>query len=132
MVRLLVCNLRSIFFPDIEFSYSPYGASFKAKKYALINMPTTLRLVQICFSIIWATNKLSLGYFLVYMAKYPHAKKLKNPEQILRKTHHRQTDGLMNKTDFIGFLPQSWRFYHVFWKFRIKLGNTQYKKKEYN
>ena len=23
-------------------------------------------------------------------------------------------DGQMNRTDFIGFLPQSWRFNHVF------------------
>ena len=80
-----------------------------------------------------------LCHFLVYMAKYPHAKK-KSTEYILRKMCHRrmarQTDGQMNRTDFVGCLL----FDYVFRKFENKIiwldcepyGNNQYKKKEYN
>ena len=46
----------------------------------------------------------------------------------------RQTDGQMNRTDFIGPLPQRWRFDHVFGKFENKVflncepyGKNQYK-----
>ena len=46
--------------------------------------------------------------------------------------HHKQIDRQMNKTDFIGPLLQSWRFNHVFGNSRIKFGNNQYNKKEYN
>ena len=39
--------------------------------------------------------------------------------------HHRQTDrqtdGQTNRTDFIGPLPQGWRFDHVFYKFENKI-----------
>ena len=35
----------------------------------------------------------------------------------------RQTDGLMNKSDFIGHLLQKWRFDHVFQKFESKILN---------
>ena len=35
--------------------------------------------------------------------------------------HHRTTDGQTDRTDFIGLLPQSWRFSHVFWKFENKI-----------
>ena len=44
----------------------------------------------------------------------------------------KQIDRQMNKTDFIGPLLQSWRFNHVFGNSRIKFGNNQYNKKEYN
>ena len=33
----------------------------------------------------------------------------------------RQTDGQMKRTDFIGPLPQRWRFDHVFRKFEKKI-----------
>ena len=33
----------------------------------------------------------------------------------------RQTVGQMNRTDFIGSLPQRWRFDHVFRKFENKI-----------
>ena len=43
----------------------------------------------------------------------------------MRKMHHRQTDrqtdGQTNRTDFIGPLPQGWRFDHVFYKFENKI-----------
>ena len=43
----------------------------------------------------------------------------------MRKMHHRQTDrqtdGETNRTDFIGPLPQGWRFDHVFYKFENKI-----------
>ena len=32
-----------------------------------------------------------------------------------------QTDGLVNKTEFIGPLPQRWRFDHVFQKLENKI-----------
>ena len=32
-----------------------------------------------------------------------------------------QPDKQMNRNDFIGFLPQSWWFNHVFWKFENKI-----------
>ena len=35
----------------------------------------------------------------------------------------RQTEGLMNRTDFIGPLLQKWRFDHVFQKFENKILN---------
>ena len=54
----------------------------------------------------------------------------------------RQTDGQMNRTDFIGPLPQRWSFHNVSQKFENKTfliwldcepyGNNQYKKKECN
>ena len=88
-------------------------------------MSNTPLLVQICLPIIYTTNKLSLRHFLVYMAKYPHAKKfLKihrvDPEENASQTG-RQTDGQMNRTDFIRLLPKSLRFNYVFWKFKNKI-----------
>ena len=35
--------------------------------------------------------------------------------------HHRTTDGQTDRTDFIGLLPQSWRFSHVFRKLENKI-----------
>ena len=35
--------------------------------------------------------------------------------------HYRTSDGQMDRTDFIGLLPQSWRFNHVFRKFENKI-----------
>ena len=35
--------------------------------------------------------------------------------------HHRRTDGLTNRTDFIGPFPQRWRFHHFLGNSRIKL-----------
>ena len=43
-----------------------------------------------------------------------------DPEQNVSQTG-RQTDGQSNRTDFIGPLPQRWRFDHVFWKFENKI-----------
>ena len=40
-----------------------------------------------------------------------------NSEENALQTY-RQTDGQMNRTDFIGLLPQSWRFNHVFSEIR--------------
>ena len=40
-------------------------------------------------------------------------------ESVSQTETDRQTDGQMNRTDFIGPLPQKWRF-HVFEKLRIK------------
>ena len=42
-----------------------------------------------------------------------------NASQMDRQTD-RQTDGQMNRSDFIGTIPQKWRFNHVSQKFRIK------------
>ena len=44
---------------------------------------------------------------------------------------HRYKDRQMDRTDFIGLLPQSWRFM-FFGNSRIKFVNNQYKKTEYN
>ena len=66
-----------------------------------------------------------------------------DPEIKMSQTE-RQTDGLMNWSDFIEPLQQTWRFDHVFWKFENKFSfeiiwlncepcrNNQYKKKENN
>ena len=48
-----------------------------------------------------------------------------DPEENASQTF-RQADGQMNRTDFKGFLPQSWRFNHAFCKFKIRSGNNQY------
>ena len=112
----MVYNLRSRFFPDIQFPQNhigSYGASFKAQKIMLPSLKcqifqflsfTQLSRQQTQFS------KLSLGHFLVYMAKYPHAKNLKNPQSRswgkCITDRQRQTDGQMDRTDFIGFLPE--------------------------
>ena len=33
----------------------------------------------------------------------------------------RQTDGQMNRSDFIGSVPKRWRLDHVFWEFENKV-----------
>ena len=43
-----------------------------------------------------------------------------DPEENASQTYS-ETDGQMNRTDFIGLLPQSWRFNHVFRKFKYKI-----------
>ena len=43
-----------------------------------------------------------------------------DPEENASQTY-RQTDGQMNRTNFIGRLPQSWRFSRVFRKFENKI-----------
>ena len=90
-------------------------------------MPTILLFVQICliYPFILTTNLIfknpAVSLFTIY-GKISSSKKLRKP---LRKMHHRwtdrKTDGQMNRTDFIGPLPQSWRFDHVFPKFESKL-----------
>ena len=87
MERILAYNLRSRFFPDIQFSQNHianYGASIKAQKLMLPSLKCQL----FCF---WSKfvsftqfsrqqiqfSKYSLCHFLVNMAKYPHAKNLK-------------------------------------------------------
>ena len=138
----MVYNLRSRFFPDIQFSQNhigSYGASFKAQKIMLPSLKcqifqflsfSQLSRQQTQFS------KLSLGHFLVYMAKYPHAKNFKNP--LSRSWGKRITDD--GRTDRWTDEPDWFCSNHVFRKgsimffgnSRIKLGNNQYKKEEYN
>ena len=59
------------------------------------------------------------------MAKYHHAENWENPQ---RKSWEkcvsdgqRQTGGQTNRTDFLGPLPQKWKFDHVFQKFEDKI-----------
>ena len=90
-------------------------------------MPTILLFIQIClvYPFILTTNLIfknpAVSLFTIY-GKISSIKKLRKP---LRKMHHRwtdrKTDGQMNRTDFIGPLPQSWRLDHVFPKFESKL-----------
>ena len=85
MESTLAYNLRSKFFPDVKLHVANhianYGASFKAQKVMLPSLKcqifrfwskfvsfTQLFRQQIQFS------ELSFSHFLVYTAKYPHAK----------------------------------------------------------
>ena len=43
-----------------------------------------------------------------------------DPEENASKAY-RQTDRQTRKTNFIGLLPQSWRFNHIFRKFKNKI-----------
>ena len=88
-------------------------------------------------------SKIKMCHFLLYIAKYHHAKKKKkgkSTEWILRKMHHTQTGRQMNWSDFIGPLSQRWRLIMFFGNLRIKFSlklfgltiKNQHKKKEYN
>ena len=128
--------MRSRFLPDTQFSQnhiSNYGASFKVQKVMLPSLKCQIFHFGSKFRSFTQSSrqqtqfsKLLLCQFLVYMAKNTHVKKLeKSNEKFLKKMHHRQTDrqtdGQMKRTDFIEPLPQSWRFSHVFWKFKNKI-----------
>ena len=132
MESILACNLRSRYFPDIQFSQNHianYGASFKAQKVMLPSWKCQIfsQFTQLSRQKI----QLSLCHFSVYMAKYPHAKSFKNllsrscgkcaTDGRTDRQTDRQTDGQMNRTNFIGPLPQGWRFHHVFRKFDSKI-----------
>ena len=129
MERILAYILRSRFFPDIQFSQNHianYGASIKAQKLMLPSLKCQL----FCF---WSKfvsftqfsrqqiqfSKYSLCHFLVNMAKYPHAKKIKNPLSRYwgKCVTDGRTDGQMNRSHFIGPLLQRWSFHHAFRKF---------------
>ena len=130
MERILAYNLRSRFFPNIQFSQNHianYGASLKAQKLMLPSLKcqlfyfwskfvsfTQLSKQQIQFS------KYSLCHFLVNMAKYPHAKKFKNPlsrywgKCVTDRRTDRWTD---EQNSFYRTLLQRWSFHHAFRKF---------------
>ena len=128
----LAYNLKTNFFADLQFSQSHianYVASFKAQKVML----PSLKCQIICF---WSSfvlftelsrqqiqlSKIWICHLIVYMAKYPHAKKIKKIHWVVKNVSH--TDGQaerMNWTDFTGPLPQKWRFDHVFQKCKNKI-----------
>ena len=90
-------------------------------------MPNIPLFVQICllYPTIEKTNaifqNLALSFFSIY-SKISSCNKLRTfPEWILRKMCHRQTDGQMNRTDFLGPLSQRWRLDHVFQNFENKM-----------
>ena len=72
-------------------------------------------------------------YGIQYISSYKKILKIQrvNPEENALQTY-RQTDGEMNRTDFIGPLPVVGGSVMFFENLRIKLGHNQYKKKEYN
>ena len=130
MESILAYKLRTRFFPDILFlqnHIANYGAWFKVQKLMLPSLKCQifhfwskfilfilLSRQQIQFSKIW------LCHSLVYMVK--------NPIQKIEEIHwvsqiDGQTDGHTNMADFIGTLPQRWRFDHVSRKFENKILN---------
>ena len=128
---ILAYNLRSRFFPDMPFSQdhiANYSASFKAQKVMLFS----LKCQEFCFCskfVLFSQLSreqiqfptFSLSSLFSMSDKISTCKKLKkSTEYILRKICHRrmdiQTDGETNRTDFIGPLPQRWRFNHASFK----------------
>ena len=134
METILVYNLRTIFFPGIQFHkiiWSIMEHHLKQKK----TMLPSLKCQIFCFRSKFVSftqlfrqqiqfSKIRLCHFLVYgkMASY---KELKFTGKILRKMRHgwtdRQTNGQTNRTDFIRPLSQRRRFDHFFWNFENKI-----------
>ena len=84
VASILACSLRSRFFPGMQFlqnHIANYGASFKTQKVMLPSLKC--QIFRFCSKFVSFTqlfrqkiqfSKIQFCYYLVYMAKYPHAK----------------------------------------------------------
>ena len=136
--NILAYKLRTRFSPDMKFSQNHianYGSSFKAQK--IILPPLKCRIFRFLSKFVLFTqlsrkqihiSKIWLCHFLVYIAKYPYAKKIKNihlvdPEKMCHRQTDRQTDRWTKEQNPFYRIPsvKMGRFDHVFQKFENKI-----------
>ena len=131
MESILAYKLRTRFFPDMLFlqnHIANYGTSFKLQKLMLPSLKCQIFhfwskfILFILLSRQQIFQNLTLSQFSIY-GKKSYPKNWGNPLSVTDRRADGQTDGYTNMADFIGTLPQRWRFDHVSRKFENKILN---------